>query len=83
MDDLKDIEELFRRWREVSPVWPPVGHEEIMQLMEERMRRIVLSQPFNGFEFPWSPDQRSDSVTEINSSVKPFNPDDYLHLYQS
>lgn len=83
MDELADVEELFKRWRAASPVWPPVGHEEIMQLMEERMRRIVLSQPFLGLDFPWSVTERTESVPEGKSSSKPFNPDDYLHLIQT
>ena len=75
---ITDAKRIFREWRAIAPVWPPPEAADIMQLMEERMQRIVLSQQTHSVQLPWVEDNENPKVGCSDTPKKEFNPDDYL-----
>ena len=75
---ITDAKRIFREWRAIAPVWPPPEAADIMQLMFERMQKIILSQQTHSVQLPWVDDTENPKEACNDFPNKEFNPEDYL-----
>ena len=75
---ITDAKRIFREWRAIAPVWPPPEAADIMQLMFERMQKIILSQQTHSVQLPWVEDTEDPKDACNDFPNKEFNPEDYL-----